>query len=329
MSQDYPQERKDRDLFIRQSNALTSAAYSLTRNEKRLIYMAIMALNQGSTRRGTYNEVEVDINHSDYESLFDEENNNTSRDIRNITQSLMKKEVVFFVPDEDGEEGEKALDGISWLTMRSYRPKRGMTTLFFNPRLMDIITQNQREFTKIILMQAGKLNSPYAMRLYESLMQWSAKGSVVFHISWLCERYNLPASYQSRMPDFRRRFLIPSVEEINRQTELNITYREIPDPKNKRKPKSIAFTIQSKSNRKQKLNKLDDVDPKSLKAAVITYSDINSLSRVPSMEELDNFKLHLMDMIIEGFAVDKEFMAKFEQIQQESQAIEGPDVSDV
>ncbi|MDF4421812.1 RepB family plasmid replication initiator protein [Vibrio parahaemolyticus] len=225
-------------VYLRQSNALTTAAYTLSRNEKRLVYLALDKIlnNKVQEERGRFDVV---IQHSEYASYFDEKHKNVSRDISKASAALNKREIVFYVPSEDGDDGEKALDGLSWTTKRSVRPKRGTTLLSFNAELVDLIRADKK-YTGYFLHNAAKLNNPYSMRLYESLRQWvtlkrknneraggdrSKEQCVNFGIDWLIERYELPASYR-RMSDFRRRFLIPAVEEISNKTDLLVSYNE-------------------------------------------------------------------------------------------------------
>lgn len=79
---------------VKQSNALTTAAHDLSRNEKRVLYLCLSKLYQ---KGALFNEVEkayeIAIDYSDYAQIFSDEN--LSRDIYNAMSGLMKKKVVF------------------------------------------------------------------------------------------------------------------------------------------------------------------------------------------------------------------------------------------
>lgn len=235
-----------KDIIIKQSNALTSAAYNLTLNEKRLVFMAIEAVNKGSARTNEFGAHLVEISTSRFCELFDADPSHVGRDLTSAAKSLNSKHVVFYLPDEDSEDGERALDAISWTTGMSYRPKRGVLGLKFNPEIIDIIKQVKQEFTMLLMIEAGRLTNPHTIRLYESLRQWCSKGHVVLSVQWICEKYGLPDSYKNRMPDFRRRFLNPSVEEITKSTNIDVKCLEIP-PKKGKKTEKLLFSIIDKS----------------------------------------------------------------------------------
>lgn len=234
-------------VYLRQSNALTTAAYRLSRNEKRLVYLALEQIADGSIEevRGRYDVV---ITHSDYSRIFEDNGKNVSRDISKASAALNKREIIFYIPDEDSDT-ERALDGLSWTTKRSFRPKRGTTVLSFNAELVDLIKADAR-YTGYFLHVVAKLNNEFAMRLYENIRLWvtlkrknkKENNSVTFAIDWLINRYELPASYQ-RMSDFRRRFLIPAVTEIREKTDIELYYTENPKKGGRKNAiSSITFT---------------------------------------------------------------------------------------
>ncbi|CAG20636.1 replication initiation protein RepE [Photobacterium profundum] len=241
-----PALAKKSDIIIRQANALTSAAYNLTRNEKRLVYIALDDIINKRIQCNEFGQYPVKINHIDYASIFEDDSENIGQDILKLTASLNKKEVIFYRPDED--IGKNALDAISWTTKRSYRASLGATTVFFNAELVNIITKVDTNFTRFLMGEAGRLNSPYAMRLYESLQQWPDQQSVTLEVDWMIERYELPESYR-RMSDFRRRFLKPAVKEINEHTSIMIDYEEVADKIRSNRIAAITFNY---SNRTEK-----------------------------------------------------------------------------
>lgn len=243
---------ENESVYLRQSNALTTAAYVLSRNEKRLVYLALAQLANGEIKeeRGRY---DVTIHHSAYAQYFDESYKNVSRDISKASAALQKREVIFYKPKEDGDDGEKALDALSWTTKRSVKPRRGLTILSFNAELVDLIKED-KQYTGYFFMYVAKLDNYFAMRLYESIRLWltikrkyshvdgkKQTQSVNFSIDWLIERYGIPKSYR-RMSDFRRKFLNPAINEINEKTDIELSYVEN-STNEVRKNKTTSITI--------------------------------------------------------------------------------------
>lgn len=216
--------------FLKQSNALTTAAYTLTRNEKRLIYIVveILTTNNIPEVRGRY---DIEIHHGYYHRLFGG-GNNVARDINEASRLLNTREVIFYLPEENGDgdtEDDIALDGLSWTVKRGTRPKLGLTLLSINAEVADFMLATH-QFTGYYLRDVASLDRVISMRLYESIMQWHNRmkrneQSVTFSYEWIMDRYQLPASLRV-ITDFRKRFLRVATKEITDKTDIDVRFEE-------------------------------------------------------------------------------------------------------
>lgn len=291
---------KDTDI-IRQANSLTMATYSLSKNEKRLIYLSLSAITKGHVKPNDVGTYPVEIRHKDFESLFnDDGSKNICRDIGNASLTLNKKEVVFYLPEEDLEE-EKALDAISWTVKRSHRPKNGITTIYINPELVKIINKTTKNYTALLAADIAKLDKPSAMRLYDSLKQFEQAQKVTFRIDSMIERYQLSAKYNDRLPDFRRRFLNPALTEINEKTSINVTATEI-TAKGANKPHLILFNIKSKFKKYDSEKQIA-----SLERAVKTFVEVKDRLSIPSISDIENLKSYKEKLVNDHFEYDEKF----------------------
>ncbi|KAB5597899.1 RepB family plasmid replication initiator protein [Vibrio parahaemolyticus] len=316
-------KKTSKDIVIRQANALTTAAYSLTRNEKRIVYTALNEIINHHVKSNEFGQYPIEINHSEYAKFFNDDSSNVSRDILTASKSLNKKEVTFFIPEEDSGN-EKALDAMSWTTKRSHRPKRGTTTIFFNAELVEIITKVDKNFTRYLMGEAGRLNNPYAMRLFESLKQWPNRQSVTFSISWMIERYELPSSYE-RMSDFRRRFLKPAVQEINDYTSMTLEYDEIADKSRSNRIASIKFSYSIRDSLTSSPSPSEKITiEETLENAISTYYEIVDSKRLPSSAELANLKNFIGQIALSNIEVAPDFFEKFKEATLLAQNLDKP-----
>jgi len=296
--------------LIKQPNLLTTAAYSLDRNQKRLIYMALSNIIKNENITKEPSKVVVTIPHGEYSSTFNCDN--TSRDIRSSLDSFENnksnsKGIVFYIPDEDGDDGEKALEKLYWITGYKHLPRSRTTQVYFNPDVINILERTDKKFTQYLLSVTAKLDNAYAMRLYESICQWrSTRTSYSHEIQWMLDRFTMPKSY-TLMSNFRNKFLIPAVNEISQKTDIELSFEEECKGCRRNTVTHIRFLWTEKEDKKPKAHLRIAL---TLEDAIQTYSDLSNNTRLPSQIDIDNLKQHIGQLGMEGFALTPEFFAQ-------------------
>jgi plasmid replication initiation protein len=212
--------------IIAQSNEMTEAAYHLTRDQKRILFLAVGRI-RNATKGGDKSAGLCEFTVAEYAEMYNLPSAEASKDIRTALAGFAAKEVCIFRPEED-EGSEKGSEVYPWMIKKAYSPRRGTYIVHLNPYLMPFFTSLEKRFTKIKIKDVAGITNPYAIRLYESLCQYkNAEGSgfAVLGVDWMIERYGLPKSYL-KMAEFKRGFLVKAVKEIKEKTHMTITYSE-------------------------------------------------------------------------------------------------------
>jgi len=213
------------------SNRLVEASYRLTLVEHRIVLMAIVQARE--TGKGLNSEDRVEITVNDYCDKFPDADRYCSYTVlKEAADTLFKRE--FIMRDTDQKTGKPRVNKERWVSGVSYSD--GVIGLRFSSFVIPFITQLGREFTSYRLEKIANMSSPYAIRLYELLVQWGSIGKREVELSWLKKILMLEDKYSS-IKDFKNRVIDVATSQINEFTDMTVVYTQ------KKKGRTITHFI--------------------------------------------------------------------------------------
>jgi len=218
--------------LVTQSNYLIQASYNLTLDEQRLVIVAISICDSSKELPKT-----VKISAKDYADLYGLNLKNAYTQIQNAAKNLYKQTIDF----SSNEENIEQIGEMRWIHSRG-ETTDGSVTLKFNPDLKPYLSNLKAEFTSYRIRHIVALKSPYSIRLYESICQYSEIGSFWVSIEKFRKMFCIENKYK-RFIDIKRRILEPSIKELNKKTNMDITYNV---EKKDRKIIKIIFSFKEK-----------------------------------------------------------------------------------
>lgn len=221
-------------LMVSQANQLIESSHRLTLNEKRLVIVAV-ALHD--SRKPLPIKGTVTITAQDFAEAFGiESRGHTYDSLRDAAKGLFERKISRI---DKGAKGSIERD-VRWVWMCEYRENEGAVTVGFSPAIAPYLTLLNKEFTTYQLRQVGSLSSFYAIRLYELCSQFRKTGERRVMLERMRSMLALDDKYQD-VKNLRVRVLDPSIEEINRHTDLQVACDPI---RSGRKVMGFQFTIE-------------------------------------------------------------------------------------
>jgi len=179
---------------------------------------------------------------------------------------------------------------IRWLQKVIYKAGQGGSELYYTDEVLLLLREFDalNPYTKYKKEVVLRLKRDYSLDLYHLAKKHQAMGGFQISLDDLFQQFELPESYK-RIGNLKDRVIKPSLDEINRNTDINLSYENI---KQGRSVVGFKFTVKEKP--KPKTLTTQAGDPKTIDmfcnltdAQISKYSAI--LSRVSDISDLSTF----------------------------------------
>ena len=154
---------------------------------------------------------------------------NPWRDMKMAADELSDSSL--FIKKADGEVRK-----LSWTDEVIYHKDKASITVTLGNALTTKFSGLMGDFTRIKILEVGKLRSQYSIKLYELIKRWSS-GLAIYSVEDLRRMFSTHGKY-SRFAEFKRNVIQPAVKEINKNSPKRV---EVEYQKRGRKITHVKF----------------------------------------------------------------------------------------
>lgn len=237
-----------RDILVTKSNYLIEASYKLSLNEQRLVLSAITQIDPRKPLSPAKNKITVTA--QEFAETFKMPLKQAYEAMEMAADRLFERDIRTSDPKNRNREHTR------WVSSVKYWDAEAKVTLGFSVDILPYLTKLHRQFTSYALKQVANLNSPYAIRLFEFLYQFKSTGEHFITVEDFRDRLQIADKYPL-FADMRRRVIDPSVEMINAETNLIVTWEPV---KKGKTITSMKFTFTEDPQKKLNLRDLSTVE---------------------------------------------------------------------
>lgn len=251
---------RSKQLTIWESNELVSARYSWTVQQQRVVLMMMADLDPTAEDFGVQ-RVQI----SELIEIAGARNNALYQRSKEAALDLLDQKIAIKLPSGSYK---------FYNLMSSVEPRKGYILARFNPDMRPFLLQLKNNFTRFLLKNVVRFQSPYSIRIYVMTAQFRDTGFRIILVDTLREALMLEDKY-SRFRDFKKRVIDQSIKEINEFSDLELSYEV--SYVNNNQPHSIRFSVKEKDIPEETRKEIQE----SIKAQINTSSP-------PGMESVED-----------------------------------------
>lgn len=213
------------DLPVKES-ALISASYSLNLSESRLLLLTLIIAKEllHAAKLNTLLGNRIEVSAERYADMFDVPKESAYRLIQDTCRSLFKRQ---FSYTEQANNGNLWHRTSHWVIDIAYLNETNTVSLNLAPAVISSIVDLEQHLTSYDVRKVVNLNNAHTIRLYELLTTLHHTGETPkVSLKQLRNKLGILEGEYKRMFDFKRQILDYSVEQINKHTDIKVSYEQ-------------------------------------------------------------------------------------------------------
>ena len=253
------QNDHSKDLVV-STNAYISAFHDLTKNEMRVIEMAIVDARE--TKTGLSAQKPLRLYVRDFASRFNVEWQTAYEAILEASITFMNGKSYSYPHPKYPDDPRK---NIKTHYIQDFAPiiDEGYFELTFTRSVVDEVSRidgKKMPYTEYFLTQTAKMDSVYSIRLFQMLSAWrknladTKKMTPIYELKTFRYQLGITDDEYKNMNDFKKRVLEKATTEINKLTDMTVDYVQV---KQGRKIVGFKFLIKNKNMELKDVNQLD------------------------------------------------------------------------
>lgn len=231
--------------LIVKDNALIEASHKLGEVEQRLILLAILKARDFCDNIEQLKDKELTIHANDYINTFNVERQGAYKALKQAVLGLYRAEWGYRYVNS---RGNLAVRYERFTQSAEYIENEATVKFMFANAIIPMLVELERAFTTYEIGQVAKLQSRYSMRLYECLIRFKSTKVLKISLEELRFRFGLLNHEYIRMSDFKKDVLDLSIKQINKYTDIDVTYEQ---QKEGRKIVGFIFNFKQKKDKKK------------------------------------------------------------------------------
>lgn len=271
--------------LVVKDNALIQASYMLDLVEQRLMLLAIMEARE--TGKGIAPDSLLQIHAHSYAEHFDVNKETAYAVMKDASKGLFDRYVTYH--DKNPKTGKDRSFHCRWVDKIGYEKDTGIVYLRFTHDVVPLITRLEQQFTSYDIEQISSLNSTYAIRLYELLIQWRSVGKTpLFDLQQFRQQLGVEPVQYKTMSNFKKYVLDFAVQQVNEHTDITVKYDQ---HKQGRTITGFTFNFKVKAKSKNVIRSKGDIDtPDMLTVIKMTDKQRGAFaSKLSQMSELSSY----------------------------------------